>query len=148
MQREKIRNASMTEEQINERNKTRREAYRRKKADAANKENTTGGYIFFFGTLHWIYSVFLNITYCSFIFITPPVAVVEHPPSEDVCISGTCMEQTQTTISCVQASFASGQCRKYKLFVPWNLCTSITPLWSTSNQLEFVYIHSAFVEHI
>lgn len=64
----------------------------------------------FFGTLHWIYqiySVFLNITYCSFMFITPPGAVVEHPPSEDVCISGTCMEQTQITISCVQASFAS-----------------------------------------
>ena len=37
MQREKIRNASMTNDQRNEWNKKRREAYKRKKADTSNK---------------------------------------------------------------------------------------------------------------
>ncbi|KAG2631489.1 hypothetical protein PVAP13_2NG061879 [Panicum virgatum] len=37
MQREKIRNASMTNDQRNERNKKRHEAYKRKKADTSNK---------------------------------------------------------------------------------------------------------------
>ncbi|RLN42443.1 hypothetical protein C2845_PM01G32210 [Panicum miliaceum] len=46
LQRERIRNASMTDEQRNERNKKRREGYRRKKLDAAKKENKTGSTVF------------------------------------------------------------------------------------------------------
>jgi hypothetical protein len=41
-QRDRIRNASMTDEKRSEQNKKRCEAYRRKKTDAANKENNIG----------------------------------------------------------------------------------------------------------
>ena len=47
LQRERIRNASMTDEQRDEGNKKRRKAYRKKKENTTNKENKSGIYMFY-----------------------------------------------------------------------------------------------------
>ncbi|KAG2585958.1 hypothetical protein PVAP13_5NG005500 [Panicum virgatum] len=75
LQRERIRNASMTDEQRDEGNKKRCKAYRKKKENTTNKENKSE---------------------------------IEPPSSDDVCIGGECMDQTQNNPSDVPPTIASG----------------------------------------
>jgi hypothetical protein len=89
----------MTDEKSSERNKKRRESYRRKKTEAANKENNIGISICI---------VFVYIMCWSFIFIAVACAEIDQPSENDVCLNVGCMDHTQIDPSYVHPTIASG----------------------------------------
>jgi hypothetical protein len=88
----------MTDEQRNERNKKRQDAYRKNKEDAANKENKTGSHI----------RISLNFTHFFNKFHYLSWAAIEQSSSVDKCIGGECMDQTHSTPNSIQPTIASG----------------------------------------